>query len=67
VACGEIGLAGEVRQVAHLSRRLTEASRLGFTTAVVPVSAPDVAGLRLVRVSTIAEAVGRIVKATGSP
>ena len=35
VACGEIGLAGEVRQVAHTERRLAEAARLGFRRAVV--------------------------------
>ena len=58
VACGEVGLGGEVRQVAHTPRRLSEAARLGFTSAVVPASAPDgPAGLRLVRVSTLAEAI----------
>src|SRR4051794_9363500 len=41
VACGEVGLAGEVRQVAHTDRRLREAGRLGFRRALVPVSAPD--------------------------
>jgi DNA repair protein RadA/Sms len=53
VACGEIGLAGEVRQVAHTERRLTEAARLGFTRAVVPTSAPDVHGLELIRVPSL--------------
>lgn len=36
VAFGEIGLTGEVRQVAGLGRRLAEAARLGYQTAVVP-------------------------------
>lgn len=36
VAFGEVGLAGEVRAVVGLPRRLAEARRLGFTTAVVP-------------------------------
>jgi DNA repair protein RadA/Sms len=53
VACGEVGLAGEVRQVAHTERRLSEAARLGFTRAVVPTSAPDVAGLELIRVPSL--------------
>ena len=53
VACGEIGLAGEVRQVAHTERRLTEAARLGFARAVVPTSAPDVPGLELLRVPSL--------------
>ncbi|HUR17583.1 MAG TPA: DNA repair protein RadA [Acidimicrobiales bacterium] len=38
VACGEVGLAGEVRQVAQMGRRLAEAARLGFRRAVVPAS-----------------------------
>jgi DNA repair protein RadA/Sms len=57
VACGEIGLAGEVRQVAHLSRRLAEAARLGFKRALVPMSAPDgPSGLQMIRVSSLREA-----------
>src|SRR5262249_60388923 len=36
VAIGEVGLAGEVRQVAGLRRRLAEAARLGFRHALVP-------------------------------
>lgn len=37
VAFGEVGLAGEVRQVSGVARRLAEAERLGFRRAVVPV------------------------------
>jgi DNA repair protein RadA/Sms len=36
VALGEVGLAGELRRVSGLQRRLAEAARLGFTFAVVP-------------------------------
>jgi DNA repair protein RadA/Sms len=58
VACGEIGLGGELRQVGHTSRRLGEAARLGFDEAIVPGSAPDApAGLRLHRVTSLAEAI----------
>ena len=35
-AVGEVGLAGEVRQVAGVPRRLAEARRIGFERAVVP-------------------------------
>lgn len=57
VVIGEVGLAGEVRQVGHLARRLNEAARLGFTQAIVPASAPDSgAGIRIHRASTINEA-----------
>ncbi|MBV9255347.1 MAG: DNA repair protein RadA, partial [Actinobacteria bacterium] len=61
VACGEVGLGGEVRQVAHVSRRLAEAIRLGFTTAVVPASTPDGPdGIELIRVHTVHEAAGSL-------
>jgi DNA repair protein RadA/Sms len=36
IAIGEVGLAGEIRRVTALSRRLAEADRLGFTHALVP-------------------------------
>lgn len=57
VACGEVGLGGEVRQVAQTGRRLAEAARLGFSRAIVPASAPDSPdGMWLLRVSTVQEA-----------
>lgn len=37
MAIGEVGLAGEVRPVAGVPRRLAEAERMGFRRAVVPV------------------------------
>ncbi|MEW9549955.1 DNA repair protein RadA [Nonomuraea sp. NPDC050783] len=36
VALGEVGLAGELRPVRDVRRRLTEAARLGFKRALVP-------------------------------
>ncbi len=58
VACGEVGLGGELRQVGQTARRLAEAARLGFTEAIVPASAPEgPAGLRLRRVGSLAEAI----------
>ena len=57
VACGEVGLGGELRQVGRLDRRLSEAARLGFRRAVVPRSAPEVdADIELVRVPSLAAA-----------
>jgi DNA repair protein RadA/Sms len=43
VAIGEVGLAGEVRKVAGVGRRLAEAARLGFTHAIVPAGCDDAA------------------------
>ena len=57
VVFGEVGLAGELRQVAHASRRLAEAARMGFTRAIVPAnSANGVEGISLTRVGTVNEA-----------
>jgi len=39
VAFGEVGLAGEIRPVTGIPRRLAEAARLGFRTAFVPCGA----------------------------
>ncbi len=57
VACGEVGLGGELRTVPMLELRLQEAYRMGFRTAVVPPSAGDgPTGLRLIRAGTLSEA-----------
>jgi DNA repair protein RadA/Sms len=54
VACGEMGLGGELRQVQRTDRRLAEAARLGFTSAIVPRSAPDPPdGLQVARAGSL--------------
>jgi len=58
VACGEVGLGGEIRQVAQTQRRLAEAARLGFRKVVLPLTAPSPpAGMVALRVATLAEAI----------
>jgi len=48
VAIGEVGLAGDLRRVTGMDRRLAEAARLGFTSAVVPPGVQDAPpGLRV--------------------
>jgi DNA repair protein RadA/Sms len=58
LAIGEVGLAGELRPVSAMHARLSEAARLGFTTAVVPrncgVSIPQI---RTVEAANLNEAV----------
>jgi DNA repair protein RadA/Sms len=44
VAIGEVGLAGEVRRVAGLPRRLAEAERMGFRRAIVPAASASLDG-----------------------
>ncbi len=61
VACGEVGLGGELRQVGATPRRLAEAARLGFRRAVVPASAPEPpAGVTALRATTLREALGLV-------
>jgi DNA repair protein RadA/Sms len=58
VACGEIGLGGELRQVSQGQRRLAEAARLGFTYAIVPRLAPDPPpGITALRAADLSEAI----------
>jgi DNA repair protein RadA/Sms len=62
VVIGELGLAGEVRRVGRMERRLQEAARRGFVRAIVPrgaVSAPS--GVELVEVGELAEAIESFV------
>lgn len=65
VAIGEVGLAGDLRPVAGMQRRLDEAARLGFTTALVPAgcpAAPD--GLRTLEAATINAALYHLLTVT---
>ncbi|NLU68103.1 DNA repair protein RadA [Streptomyces sp. HNM0574] len=57
VAIGEVGLAGEVRRVTGVQRRLAEAARLGFTHALVPADPGRVPeGMRVREVADVGEA-----------
>ncbi len=63
VAIGEVGLAGEVRRVTGVQRRLSEAARLGFTHALVPADPgkiPD--GMRVLEVADVGQALSVLPK-----
>jgi DNA repair protein RadA/Sms len=51
---GEIGLAGEVRQVAQPEQRLKEASKLGFKQAIIPGAKKKRIDIPAIRASEIA-------------
>jgi DNA repair protein RadA/Sms len=66
---GEIGLSGEIRQVAQAEPRLKEAAKLGFEQATLPrrvargtrqAAAPD--GLELTEIGHIADLVAKFAK-----
>lgn len=59
IILGEVGLSGEIRSVAQLERRINEAKKMGFTSAILPKSKkiPQKSKLKLLAVSTIEEAI----------
>jgi DNA repair protein RadA/Sms len=65
VVFGEVGLAGDLRRVTGMDRRLAEAARLGFSVAVVPAGCgqpPD--GLRTIESTTVSEALRAVLTLT---
>ncbi len=64
-AAGEVGLAGEVRSVPQIERRISECKRLGFSRVIVSkdamrgVKAPE--GVTLVPVRTLTEALTAVL------
>ena len=67
IACGEVGLTGEIRSVGRIDSRLREAARLGFRSAVVPAAGPrlePIEGLEVQRAADVHEALGRMLGAS---
>jgi DNA repair protein RadA/Sms len=59
VVLGELGLAGEVRRVRQIERRLAEAARRGFARAIIPrlaEGAPRPEGIDVTEVRDLADA-----------
>lgn len=63
VAIGEVGLAGEIRVVPQMDKRVMEAARMGFRRCLVPKPAAelDVSGIELVPVEHIGEALAKLI------
>ncbi len=66
VACGEVGLTGEVRAVSQAQARITEASRLGFKQCLVPKknlkNMQSKENIEMVGIETIQDAVELLFK-----
>ena len=61
VVIGEVGLAGEVRRVPNLDRRLSEAARLGYRLAIVPPGKVETSGgMRVHQAATLSEAIAAV-------
>ena len=68
VAVGEVGLAGEVRRVGGVGRRLAEAARLGFCYAIVPPgSGPPPDGVRAFEAADVQSALRHAFHLLGGP
>ncbi len=67
VAFGEVGLAGEIRSVAGLGRRLAEAGRMGFRRAIVPVGSDAVPADSPLEVMQVADVGDAIAAGFGAP
>jgi DNA repair protein RadA/Sms len=65
VAFGEVGLAGEIRSVAGLGRRLAEASRMGFRRAIVPAGSDAVPADSPMDVRQVVDVAGAITAGFG--
>lgn len=65
-AVGEVGLAGDVRAVTGLPRRLAEAARIGFRRAIVPAGSleegPPPEGMVVVEAATVSDAVAAALR-----
>jgi len=64
VVFGEVGLAGEIRAVPLCEQRLAEASRLGFTRALLPIQnrarLEDTFGMELVPIDRLVSALDQL-------
>ena len=62
VMIGEVGLAGDLRRVGGMERRLAEAARRGFNLALIPPGCDAVpAGMRALRSPTIVAALDHMI------
>ncbi len=71
-AIGEVSLSGDIRRVPNLARRLAEAARLGFTSALVPrghlgeaVAPGPGEAIRVIPVATIGDALDAALNLPG--
>lgn len=62
VVFGEVGLSGEIRHVPHLEKRLSEAKKLGFASAIGPVMRSGKKPAFLKSVSNVREALNQFLE-----
>ncbi|MGB3486069.1 MAG: DNA repair protein RadA [Mycobacterium sp.] len=67
VVIGEVGLAGDLRRVTGMDRRLAEAARLGFNRALVPPGAKGPKTIHTMEVATMSEALRAMLSIAVQP
>lgn len=65
ILIGEVGLGGEIRSVGHIDKRITEAKKLGFKTAIIPTgnlkSIKQDNSIKVIAVDNVKEAVEKLL------
>jgi DNA repair protein RadA/Sms len=65
IIIGEVGLGGEVRSVGHIDKRIAEAQKLGFKTAIIPEgnakSLKKSQSLRIIPVENVKTAIEKLI------
>lgn len=63
VLIGEVGLAGEVRIVSSVEKRISEAKKLGFTRVIIPAKnkiSSEIKDMEIIRVSSLREVFSKL-------
>jgi len=65
IIIGEVGLGGEIRSVGHIEKRIQEAQKLGFKTAIVPEgnlkSIKLSKGIKVIAVENIKDTIAKLL------
>ncbi|MBK7631635.1 MAG: DNA repair protein RadA [Ignavibacteriales bacterium] len=65
IIIGEVGLGGEIRSVGYIEKRIAEAQKLGFKTAVVPIgnlkSLKQSKSINIISVENVKDAVEKLL------
>ena len=65
IVIGEVGLGGEIRSVGHIEKRIAEAQKLGFKTAIVPIgnlkSLKQSNSIKIISVENVKDAIEKLL------
>lgn len=63
-AWGEVGLAGELRNISQLEKRVKEASKMGFSKILIPRQSDDLSdsNTEIIKVKNLSEAISKVLK-----